>query len=100
MRNFDKDLPQPATPFARLPAQALPSTLMIPWTHPGPGGQMLGTGKAAHIGPDLGNEDLCRPLANTRDGVQEGNRFLLRREALVDFCTDALNGLVQILQRA
>jgi len=26
MRNFDEDLPQPATPFPRFPAEALPST--------------------------------------------------------------------------
>ena len=46
---------------------------------------MLGTGKAAHIGPDLRNQDLRRPLPDTRDGIQEGNGFLLCRQALVNF---------------
>src|SRR6266566_9086903 len=35
MGNFDEHLPQPAIPLARLSAQALAPTLVVPRTHPG-----------------------------------------------------------------
>src|SRR5215470_1310327 len=66
--NFDEDLPQPAIAFARLPTQALPPALVIPWTHPRPRGEMFGAGETAHIGANLRDEDLGRPLPHTRDG--------------------------------
>ena len=61
---------------------------------------MLGTGETAHVRADLGDEDLGRPLPDPGDRVQEGNGLLLRRQPLVNFPTDALDGLVQVLQRA
>src|SRR5215213_711579 len=100
MGNFDEDLPQPATPFARLPTQAFPPALVVPRTHTSPGGEVLGTWEATPVGPDLRNQDLRRPLSDTRDGIQEGNGLLVRGQTLVNFPTDALNGLVQVLQRA
>src|SRR5438094_281616 len=98
--NFDEDLPQPAIAFARLPTQALPSTLVVPWTHPRPRGEMLGAGETAHIGASLRDEALGCPLPDPRDRIQEGNGLLLRRPPLVNFPTDARDRLVQVLQRA
>src|SRR5215470_11840031 len=72
MGNFDEYLPQPAIPFARLPAQALAPTLVVPRTHPRPGGEMLGAGKTTHIRADLGDEDLGRALTDPGNGIQEG----------------------------
>jgi hypothetical protein len=71
MSNLNEDLPQPAIPFARLPAQALPPTLVVPRTHPRPRGEMLGAGKTTHIRADLGDEDLGCTLADpgNRDSV-------------------------------
>ena len=100
MRNFDEDLPQPTTPFPRLAMQALAPALVVPRTHASPGGEVLGTWEAAHVGPDFGYQDLRRSWSHTRNGVEEGDGFLVCREALSNFRTDAGNGLVHILQRA
>lgn len=100
MGKFDAALPQPATPFPCLPAQALASTLMMPRAHPGPGGEVLGTGNAAPIGAELGAQELRRSGAHPRHGVEEGHGRVVRREALSNFRTDACNGLVHIRQRA
>src|SRR5262249_28117223 len=77
MGNFDEDLPQPTTPFARFAAQALAPALVVPRTHAGPGGEVLGTREATHVGPDLGYQDLRRPWPHTRNGIQEGNSLLV-----------------------
>ena len=100
MGNFDEDLPQPTTPFPRLAMQALAPALVVPRTHASPGGEVLGTWEAAHIGPDFGYQDLRRAWSHTRNGVEEGYGLLVCREALINFRTDACNSLVQILQRA
>src|SRR5215510_294808 len=94
MGNFDEDLAQPAIPLARLPAQALAPTLVVPRTHPGPRGKMLGAGKTAHIGADLGNEDLGRALTDSRNRIQQDDGLLVHRQTLVNFPTDALKGSV------
>src|SRR5215813_8022136 len=75
MGNFDEDLPQPAIPFARLPAQAFAPTLVVPRTHPRPGGKMLGARKTTYIRTDLGDDDLGRALADPGNRVQEGDRL-------------------------
>src|SRR5262249_34443250 len=100
MGNFDESLPQPAIPFARLAAQALASTLVVPRTHPRPRGEMLGAGKTTHIRADLGDEDLGRALADSGNRVQEGDGLLVRCQTLANCPTDARNGLVQVLQCA
>ena len=100
MRNFDEDLPQPTTPFPRLAMQALAPALVVPRTHTRPGGEVLGTWEAAPGGPDCGYQHLRRSWSHTRNGVEEGYGLLVCREALINFRTDAGNGLVQILQHA
>src|SRR3712207_2377153 len=46
---FGAGLPQPGTALARFPAPPLARTLMIAWTDPCPGGEVLRAGKAPHI---------------------------------------------------
>jgi hypothetical protein len=45
---------QPGVAFARGPAPAFAPTLIIPWTHLGPRGQVGCRRKPGHIYPDLG----------------------------------------------
>src|SRR6516225_11391291 len=100
LRDFDEDLPQPAIPLPSLATQALATTFVVARTHPGPGGEMLGAGETAHIGADLRDENLGRPLTDPRNRIEEGDGFLVRRQSLVNFCTKARDRLVQVLQRA
>src|SRR6266581_3682470 len=94
MGNFDEDLPQPAIPFPRLATQALAPTLVVPRTHPRPRGEMLSAGETTHIGANLCDKNLGRPLPDPRDRIQEGDGLLLRRQPLVNFRTDTRNSLV------
>src|SRR2546423_1201834 len=79
MGNFDEDLSQPAAPFAGLATEPLASTFRVARAHPRPRGKMLGTGKTAHIGPNLRNQDLGRPLPDPGNRVEEGDGLLVRR---------------------
>ncbi len=94
MGNFDEHLPEPAAPFACLATEPLASTFIVSRTHPRPRGEMLGAGKTAHIGPDLRDADLGRALTNPGNRVEEGDGFLVRYQTLVNFPTDARNGVL------
>jgi hypothetical protein len=100
MGHCDEDLPQPAGAFARLPAAALPRTLVASRTHPRPGGARLGAGEMAHIGANLRDEALGRALAHPGKRVQEGQGRLVRCAPLGHCPTHTLAGLIQVLQRA
>jgi hypothetical protein len=97
--NCDEPLPWPTMPFARLPAQALAPTLVVPRAHPRPGSEVLSTRETAHIGLNFREEDFRCPWTNARNRLQQSDGLLLRRQPLANCPTDALNGFVQVLER-
>ena len=59
---------------------------------------MLRARKPAHIRADLRDEDFGGTLPDTRNGIQEGDGLLVRRQPLRNGLTDTRNRLIQILQ--
>ena len=53
---------------------------------------MLGTRKATHVGPNLGDEDLSCALTNAWNRIQEGDGLLVCGQTPGNFSTDMLNG--------
>jgi hypothetical protein len=60
LSGFDQGGAQPGTAFARASTAAFAGTLIVPWTQPGPGGKVAGTGKAGQIRADLERRALRR----------------------------------------
>jgi hypothetical protein len=100
MRDFHSRLAQPPLALAGLAAEALAATFVMARAHARPGGQMSGLGEACPVGPDFGEQDLCRAWAHPRDSIQESYRFLLRHEVLINGRTAAVNRLIQIIDLA
>src|SRR5712692_9651153 len=67
--------PQVATAFGCLAALALACRFVVAWTHPGPTGQVVVSGKALHVYPDLSYDDLRHCLPDAGDRVQQLHRF-------------------------
>ena len=100
MRHFHQRLTPPSTALARLAAEAFAATFIMARAHPRPGGQMLGTRKPGHIGPDFGQQDLRCALTHPRNAVQQGNRLVLGRQVLSSHRTNALDGFIQVIDLA
>src|SRR5437899_12450869 len=79
--------------LTRLATATLASTLIVAGAHARPGGEVRRTGEASHIRTDLGQQDLGCAAAHARDGIQVGQRFVKRAQALSNFATDPLNRL-------
>ena len=56
---------------------------------------MLGGGKAAHIGPDLGNDGGRRIGFDLWDRLKKGHFLCTFPQPLLDFLLDLCNGLFQ-----
>ena len=52
-------------------------------------------GEAAHVGADLGDQDLSGAPTHPGDGVQVGDGRLERTDPLGDLAADVLDGLVE-----
>ena len=87
---------QPLTPFAGLATEAFSSTFMIARTHSCPGGQVLSTGEALHVGSDLGQDHFRQTPLDARNGFQARQQFLIRLKPLSHLGAEPSNALLEL----
>src|ERR1051325_7812659 len=95
VRRFDQSTSKPPIAFARLAAASLPGAFILPRAKSSPGCQVAGGGKAAHIGTDLGDDDLGSATTNARDGVEAVKHQLKRALTFSDFSAQSLDRFIQ-----
>src|SRR2546429_9920797 len=95
-------------PLRRREGLRLPALSFFPRTQPGPGDEVPGGWKAAHVAADLGHDGGGRHGADARDCAQKLNQgakrdlaaLTLRTQAaapLIDFADDLSARLIQTL---
>jgi hypothetical protein len=75
----------------------LAGRLVVARAHPRPGGQVRRGGELAHVGADLGHDDLGGALVDPTDGVQQRYLFGERGDHLADPRRQHRDRLVQVV---
>jgi hypothetical protein len=65
-----EDVDQPDVALGGLARAAFAAGDVVAGRHSGPGGEVCGGGESGHVHPDLGEDALGRPLADSGDGDQ------------------------------
>jgi hypothetical protein len=81
--------------FAGFAALPLASTLVVAGTDASLRGQICSAWKAEYVGPDLGQHDFGRPLANASHGVQADDLVLNRAEPLGDLLAELIDEFLE-----
>src|SRR5579884_1670859 len=82
--NLTQHASDPRITFARLPRPSLASTLVTPWTHSGPGGQMLFGGKGLQPRSQFGDQAPSGHFVDARNRDPLLNFFLKGAHLLRD----------------
>ncbi len=86
---------QPGRGFLHPCGTSLAGTLVVPGAEPGPADQLGFGRKPAHVGSDLGHDDLGRRAAYTGDRDQQFNGGTKRFEVGLDLPIDAGDRCIQ-----
>src|SRR5258708_2072921 len=97
MRRLDQRSAQPWTAFTGATTQALARAFMVARTHPRPRGEMPGTGEAAHVRSDLGEDDFGQAPLDAWDGLQTLELLLKRAQALRDLLAQRCDVFLQVI---
>src|SRR5579859_6596791 len=84
MRRFDEGLTQIGATFARSPAVAFASALVIARTQTRPGSQVARIGEAANVRTQFSQDNLSDVATNARNSVQLGHGKLGLGQTLVE----------------
>src|SRR5215211_5147348 len=90
-RALDQRGLEPRRPLTQTGGAALACALVVARHQAGPGQQMAGGGEAAHVGADLGSNDLGGQRANAGNGSQQFNGGAKGGEVVVDLSIDLSN---------
>src|SRR3954467_795434 len=86
---------EPRRPFAQPGGASLAGALVVARAEPGPGDQVAGGREAAHVGADLGDDDLRGQVTEAGDGAQQPDRLTERVEIAVHLLVDLGEGGLQ-----
>ena len=100
MGRLHQHLAQPSTALGGLAAEARAPTVVMARAHARSGGQRLGTREPCYVRTNFGQQDLRRPLTDSRNRVQEGHRLLLGLQVLGDHRTDTSDGVIEVVDLA
>src|SRR5260370_41432450 len=95
MRRLDQRSAQPRTAFTGATTQALARAFIVARTHARPRGEMPGTGDAAHVRSDLGEDDFGQAPLDAWDGLQTLEVLLKRPQARRNLLAQMRNSLIE-----
>ncbi len=95
MRGLDQDGAEPEITLACPPSRSLAGAFVIARTHAGPGGEVCGGRKAAHVGAEFGEQRFSGAAPNARDRVQSSKRRLGGLETLRDLSGDLADQVIE-----
>jgi len=86
---------EPGCSVAQAVGAALAGALVVARAQPGPGDQVACGGEPAHVGADLGDDDLGGQVTDAGDGAQQLDRLAERVQAAVHLRVDLGQGGVE-----
>jgi hypothetical protein len=93
---FHQRCAEPLAALAGLATESFSSTFMVAWTYPCPRGQVLSTGEAAHVAPNLGQDHLSQTPFDARNGFQPGEQFLVRLQPFSNLGAEPSDALLEL----